>query len=270
MTFIRRVLIVAAAIPAVGCFEATTVIKLKADGSGTIQQRLLLTDAAMDQLRAFAILGGGDAANADPTSEAQARSLAETLGPGVSYVSSAPVKTATAQGRESVYAFADITKIHVSEQPRLPTGPISPAGGSNVGEVTFTLTRQPDGNVVLRMQVPRPDLLPIPTAGPNGDVTPPSAQQIEMLKALLSGAHLAVTIEPEGQLVQTSSSFVDGNRVTLVEFDVNTIASDPGLVTKLQSAKTPDEIKAAINSVPGLKLPLDPEISITFTPATPR
>ena len=83
MTFIRRALVALAALPLVGCFEASTVIRLKADGSGTIEQRLLLTDAATDQLRAFAILGGGNAAGADPTSEAQARSLADSLGPGV-------------------------------------------------------------------------------------------------------------------------------------------------------------------------------------------
>ena len=65
-----------------GCFQSSTVIHVKADGSGTIDQRTLLTEAAVDQLRTFAILGGGNADSVDPISEAQARALAATIGSG--------------------------------------------------------------------------------------------------------------------------------------------------------------------------------------------
>jgi hypothetical protein len=270
MTFIRPALVVLAALPLVGCFESSTVIKLKADGSGTIEQRLLLTDAATDQLKAFAILGGGNAAGADPTSEAQARSLADSIGPGVTYVSSTPVKTATGQGRDSVYAFTDITQLHVSEQPRVPGGvSLGPQSGQNGGQITFALTKRPDGNVLLRILIPRPDGLPIAVPGPNGDVTPPSTQQIEMVKALLAGARLSVALEPEGTLVQTTSPFVEGNRVTLLDVDIDKIAADPNLAAKLQAPKTADEVKEALKSIPGLKINIDPEVTITFTPRQP-
>jgi hypothetical protein len=266
MTWIRGVLVTVAVLPLAGCFQAATVIKLKADGSGTIEQRLLLTEAAMEQLRGFAILSGGNAAGADPTSEAQARSLAESLGPGVTYVSSTPVKTETAQGRDSVYAFTDITKLHLSEQPRLPGGmTFSPAGSANVGEITFTLTREPDGNGLLRIQLPKFNLLPIP-AGPNGAVMAPSAQQIDMVKGILAGARLTVSVEPEGRVVRTSSPFAEGNRVTLIDLDFDKAAADPDLATKLQSLKTADDVKAAVVSLQGVKITTDPEISITFAP----
>lgn len=265
MHLIRRVLVAVAVLPIAGCFQASTVINVKADGTGTIEQRLLLTDAAMDQLRAMAILGGG-AADADPTSEAQARSLAESLGSGVTYVSSTPVKTDKAQGREAVYAFTDITKLHISEQPRLPGGvTLSQGGGPNGGELTFILTREPDGNALLRVLVPKLNVLPM-GAGPSGAIPSPTIQQIDMAKGLLAGARLTVAIEPDGRLVQSSSPFVEGNRVVLVDLDVDKAAADPDLVTKLQSPKTVEEAKASVNSLAGVKVTLDPEISITFAP----
>jgi hypothetical protein len=268
MTLIRRALLAVAVLPLAGCFEASTVIRVKADGSGILEQRLLLTDAAMEQLRAFSILGGNAGGATDPTSEAQARSLADALGPGVTYVSSTPVKTDKAQGRDAVYAFRDITQLRVSEQPRVPggvsLGPQRP--GQNAGQITFALARQPDGNALLRILIPGLDTLPIAIPGASGDVRPPSASQIEMVKGLLAGARLIVAVEPEGRLVQTNSPFVDGNRVTLIDFDVDKAASDPDLVAKLQTPKTLDEVKASINSVPGLRITLDPEISIVFAP----
>jgi hypothetical protein len=75
-----------------------------------------------------------------------------------------------------------------------------------------------------------------------------------------------VAVEPEGRLVSTTSPFVDGNRVTLIDLDIDKAGSDPDLVKKLQSPRTLEDAKATINSVPGLKITLDPEITITFAP----
>ena len=71
----RAVIVALLAIPLAGCFQSSTVIHVKADGSGTIEQRTLLTETAMDQLRTLAILGGGNPDAADPTSEAQAKAV---------------------------------------------------------------------------------------------------------------------------------------------------------------------------------------------------
>ena len=255
-------------LPLVGCFQSTTVIRLKGDGSGTIEQRTLLTDAAMDQLRAFAILGGNSADTVDPTSEAQARSMAQAIGPGVTYVSSTPVRVGMAQGRDAIYAFTDITQLRISEQPKVPGGVNLRAQGVNTDSdpITFALTRRPDGNVLLRIVIPRPAMLPIATPGTNGDVTPPSVEQIEMVKAILAGARLTVAIEPEGRLVSSGSPFVDGNRVTLIDVDIDKIAGDPDLARKLQSTKTIEDAKTSLGSVPGLKITLEPEIAIEFAP----
>ncbi len=260
----RVVLIALLSLPLVGCFQSSTVIHVKADGSGTIEQRTLLTDTAMDQLRTLAILGGGNPDAADPTSEAQAKAMAAAIGTGVTYVSSTPVALEKSKGRETLYAFSDITQVHVSEQPALPGGVKLPASaGGATAPISFALDRKPDGNVVLRIIVPRPAIFP---TGPKGEPQPPSLDQITLVKQLLAGARLTVAMEPEGRLVQTSSPFVDGNRVTLIDVDIDRAAADPDLAKKLQTGTTQPEIKAALNSIPGLKITLDPEITMEFAP----
>ncbi len=260
----RAVFVALLALPLAGCFQSNTVIHVKADGSGTIEQRTLLTETAMDQLRTLAILGGGNPDAADPTSEAQARALAAAIGPGVSYVSSMPVTGDRLQGRDTLYAFTDVTQLRVSEQPNLPGGvKLPPQVGGNVPPIAFALDRTPAGDVVIRILVPRPAIFP---TGPDGTPRPPSIDQITMVKQLLAGARLTVAMEPDGRLVQTSSPFVDGNRVTLIDVDVDRAAADPDLAKKLQTAAKPEDAKAAINSIPGLKITLDPEITIEFEP----
>jgi len=259
----RCVLIALLTIPLAGCFQSSTVIRVKADGSGTIEQRTLLAEFAMDQLRTLAILGGGNPDASDPTSEAQARALAASIGPGVVYVSSTPLKLDKLQGRDSLYSFSDVTQLRISEQPAIPGGVKLPAAvGGDTPPISFALDRKPDGNIVVRIIVPRPAIFP---TGPNGEPQAPSLDQITLVKQLLAGARLTVAVEPDGRLVQTSSPFVDGNRVTLIDVDIDRAAADPDLAKKLQTGRTQPEIKAALNSIPGLKITLDPEITIEFS-----
>jgi hypothetical protein len=266
----RIALAAAVVLPLGGCFQSTTIIKVKGDGSGTIEQRTLVTEAALDQLKAFTILGGGAGGDVDPVSESQARSLATALGPNVTYVSSMPLKTDRAQGREALYSFTDVSQLRISEQPQMPGGISVRGQGVNTdgSPITFALIRQPDGNAVLRVLVP--SFTALSAGDPAGGVSLPSfpaAAQIQMAKQLLAGARLSVALEPDGSIVKTSSPYVDGPRVTLIEIDVDEAAKDPTLLARLQSVTTIDEAKAAINAIPGLKLSLEPEITIEFKPA---
>src|SRR5580704_8475057 len=90
--------LLAAALWSSACFQMTTVLKVNADGSGTIEHRMVYSNAGLAQLRQFTALGGGRAQSVDPTSEQQARDLVSSIGPGVTYVSSTPVTTANGRG----------------------------------------------------------------------------------------------------------------------------------------------------------------------------
>src|SRR5262245_17508562 len=92
-----------------GCFQMTTVLKVKGDGSGTIDHRMVYSPRALAQLRSFSSRGAEP--SPDPISEAQARTLATAIGPGVSYVTSTPISTPAGQGREATYAFDDVARL---------------------------------------------------------------------------------------------------------------------------------------------------------------
>src|SRR5262249_23048585 len=152
MPLFRAVLLAATALASSACFQMTTVMKVNADGSGTIDHRMLYSAAALAQLRQFAAFGGGGGRGAqfDPVSEQQAREMATAIGPGVSYVSSTPITTPAGQGRESIYAFTDLTQLRISTQPAAPGG-ISiktPAFSTSAESVTFSMTREPGANPV--------------------------------------------------------------------------------------------------------------------------
>jgi hypothetical protein len=264
MRTVRVTLLLAAALVSGACFQMTTVLKVNGDGSGTIVHRMVYTNAALAQLRQFAALAGGrgGGASVDPLSEEQARDMAPSIGQGVTYVSSELVTTPTGQGRESMYAFTDVTQLQISTQPAAPSAVAAAAPGlaKAAESITFTLTREPEGNAVLHIRVPEPNFL-------DALGTPAAQQQIGMVKNLLAGARVLLVAEPAGTLVRTSSPYVDGPRVTLLEVDLDEVLKDETLLPRLTAAKTEDDMRAVVQNARGLKINLTRDITLEFTPA---
>src|SRR5206468_6993485 len=120
-------------------------------------------------------------------------------------------------------------------------------------------THEPNGNAVVHINVPESSL--VNTLSANA-----APQQMAMIKSLLAGAHVVLGVEPEGVLVRTNSAWVEGPRVTLLDIDLDQVLKDDTLAARLQAAKTAEELKAVLKEVPGLKLTLEKEITIEFTP----
>jgi len=259
MRFVRLTSLLLGTIASAGCFQMTTVLKVNADGRGTIEHRMLLTTQALAQLRQFAAFGGGQ--SFDPLSEKQARDMASVIGPGVTFVSSTPISTAAGQGRESIYAFDDVNQLKVSTQPPPPGGvTVKTPGLSTQGEtVTFSLTHETNGNAVLHINVPEPNWFDALGSGK-------ASNQMSTIKAMLAGAHILLAVEPEGAVARTSSPYADGQRVTLLEVDLDQVLKDETLLARLQAATTPEELKAIVKDAAGLKINFDREITIEFTP----
>jgi hypothetical protein len=257
----RIAFLLAGALTTGGCFQMTTVLKVNGDGSGTISHRMVYTKAALAQLKQFAAFGGGRGGG-DPLSEQQARDMTTSIGPGVSYLSSEAVTTPLGQGREAIYAFTDVSTLRISTQPATPGGmTVKTQGFSTQSEsITFTMTHEAGGNAMLHIHVPEPNYL-------DAFGSPQAVGQIALVKTMLAGARVLLAAEPAGTLVRTSSPFVDGQRVTLLDIDLDEVLRDETLVPRVQAAAaTPAAAKAVLMSAKGMKINLDPEITIEFTP----
>jgi hypothetical protein len=253
-----------------GCLQSSLLVKVNGDGSGTIEHRTLMTAAALAQLRQFAgAFGQADGKPVDPFSEDAARTAATRMGEGVTLVSSTPLTTSAGEGRTNVYQFRDITKLRVNDMPQAPGNLDVHAGDGGIdpsrAAITFDLARSPDGNVLLTLHGPGQPLNRNLTGG--SGLGPAGPAQLAMLRQMLAGLRIGVQVEPVGRLIRTSSPFVDGATVTLFDLDFDQMMKDETVWTRLQNLKTPEDIAAAAKTVPGLRVNLEPDITIEFTPA---
>jgi hypothetical protein len=273
---IRLVALAAAAALTSGCITALTNIKVRPDGSGTIEQTLSMTAEAAKQVAALASGFGDPSEKKKPEaddglpdffSEQSMKEAAAKLGEGVVFVSSTPIRTPERVGRVATYQFADITKVRIDQKPQ--TGDAMPGPDAKPGaeDVLFRFAKQPAGTSKLTVLFPEPEFGK-KKDGEGDDETDekkaPDPQQLEMMKKIFDGLRVSIDVTVLGSIVKTNSPYVQGSTVTLLEMDFAQLLANDALLSKMDQPKSLEEAKAMLKDVKGFKINLDREVGIEF------
>jgi hypothetical protein len=260
-----------------GCITSTTLVKVKTDGSGTIEQTLSMRQEAADDLqKMMGSFAGANAASTKPMElfgEADMRAAAGRLGEGVSFVSSRAITAPDRVGRIAVYSFTDITKVHVEEKPATP-GPVGagmpmPASSGRSEAIRFGMTQLPNGHALLTVSFPEAKPKPAeaevkPAGKTTSGAPPPSPEQMAMIKRMFDGLKINVAVEPQGTLVKTNSPYVAANRVTLLEMDFTELLNNDAVLQQIGQPGSLEDAKAILKSIKGFKVNLDKEVTVEF------
>jgi hypothetical protein len=258
-----------------GCINSSTLIKVKHDGSGTLEQTVLMNAQAFRGM--FTALGAdGKPAQTGPTAvnEADLKAAAAKMGEGVTFVSATPLKAENGfEGTKAVYAFTDITKLQVDQDPSM-------AGGTSVQvqrkpgkPVVFSMAKGANGTTVLTANFTdmqqQAEARAKEQAPPQGTMSPDaiSPQMMEMAKAMFNGFKVAIDLEVAGQIVKSSSEYVSGPRVTLLEMDLGELLKDEAKLKEIQAKLGPNpsvsELKPYLAGIKGLKIN-EPIVTVEF------
>ena len=258
-----------------GCLQVEKVVKLNTDGSGTIEETVMMSKAGLAQMQQMAA-GFGEAAGKkegqpakgfELMDETKLQAAAEKMGEGVKFVSAKKIETETSSGFVATYAFTDINKVKLDQNPSdaLPTpggvkGGEGP-GGKKTEPVTFKLTKGSPAELIVKM--PAPDM----KAGAKKEQ--PAGMEdmaMQMMQQMFKDMKISMAVEVAGAIKETNAEYKDGSRVTLMEMDFNKLLADPEKFKKLakENPKTLQETKALMKGIDGVKAETAPEVTIKF------
>jgi hypothetical protein len=256
-------------LPLSACITSDTLIKIKPDGSGTVEQTILVNPKTFESFGAMVgQMTGADGkpaprqipTPADLLDEAKLKEAAARFGTGVRYVSSMPMKQGEMDGARALFAFDDINALNVSQSPD--------GGAARQDPVVFRFDRAADGGGVLTVTMPDPA-----PRTPGGD--PASArgpQQIPpeaaaLIKPFLQGFRIALAVDVQGALVRTNAEHVTGSRVTLLDVDFERLMENPAVFEKLTAVRpgaSMSEVKPLLKDLPGVMINSSSSIMIVF------
>jgi len=270
MRLLRLLVVLIATTGLTACLNSTTLVKVKPDGSGTVEQTTLMNTAALKGM-----MGGQSSqgpVKGPMMDKAELERMAASMGEGVRLVSTEPIKGEPGfEGAKAIFAFDDINKIQVSQGPNMGTGGsrARTSEPSSDDPVKFKLTRSGGTSTLSIDFVDRPagtsTEKPVPGAGDMPDLTNPML--MNMVKTMFQGFKINISLEVVGSIVKTNAEYVSGPRITLLELDMPSILADEAKLKELQSKIGPSpslsELKPYLKDIKGIKID-GPSISVQF------
>lgn len=270
MRSLKLFAVLVAAVSLTACLNSTTLVKLKPDGSGTVEQTTLMNMAA---LKGMMPPGAQGQANQGPMgNKADLERTAQRMGKGVRLVSTEPIKGANGfEGTKAIFSFDDINQIQISQDPN--TGGGNDIGGNkSESPVKFTFTKNASGTSTLIINIndrqmgdaskEKPET---PERNDMPDLTNPMI--MNMIKTMFDGFKINIDLEVAGSIVKTNADYVSGSRVTLLEMDMAALLADEAKLRALQGKVGPgasfSDVKPYLKDIKGIKID-GPTIRVEF------
>jgi hypothetical protein len=269
MSRLRLLAVLLSAASLTACLDSTTLVKLKPDGSGTIEQTTLVNTAALKGM----MPGASGQANTPMSNREELERTAAKMGKGVKLVSTEPVKSASGfEGTKATFSFEDINLIELSQDPSLGGGTDSMRVSSSSSEapVKFNLTRN-GGTSTLAINFTDK---PVGTSKPADAAAAPSEMPdftnpmiMGMIKTMFQGFKINIALEVVGSILKTNAEYVDGPRITLLEMDMGALLADEAKLKALQGKIAPgasfSDVKPYLKDIRGIKID-GPAITVQF------
>jgi hypothetical protein len=248
-----------------GCLQGQRVIKVNANGSGTIVDTVTLGEQARGMLEGMAAMDSGTPAEKKAKTEAKLKERATAMGPGVSLASFEP--SAKAGPEKITYAFTDVSKIRIDSSP-------DPSENDSKSEpkqpLTFRLEKKGATSVLTVSGVgPKPGAKKDVASADSKEAAEAAAKMqagaMAMMKTMMKGLRMTTLVEVGGKLVRTSSPWSQGSVVTLMDVDFDQLAADEASFKKLNELGDPQSLDpAALKGLKGIKMQTTPETTIEF------
>jgi len=255
-----------------GCLNVETTVRVKPDGSGTLESRVLMNPQVSAMMNQSA--GGDKDRSFDLLDEEKLKRDAGKMGPGVCFVSAERVTSNDGSGYRALYAFDDINTLHIRQNPdEPPLGGFDSEEKSHAEKITFSFRKGSPSMLTIRLPKPQEKPHPKGKEKPTEKPAPkPEAEQevskdsVEMVKSLFRGMRMVFAVELQGAVVSTNATYREGSRITLMEMDFDQLTANAEQFQNLVKAQpqNPGEIADLLRSIPGVKAELQETVTVEF------
>jgi hypothetical protein len=260
-----------------GCFQVETTVRVNTDGSGTVEERMLMSDMVISQIDEMARAFAGPEAKPEPFTLNDVKALrkrADEMGAGVKFVSSKAVSGDGYTGYRAIYSFRDINKLRLSQEgPKKPGESAGEPGKAGGKPFLFQFTPGTEARLVIipprnepseRKAEPEAGSQP---ASEGKEVKPAlTAEQEREAAEMLKGMRFSLAIEVNGRVVASNATHRDGRRITVFEFDLGKMGADPEKLLLLKKVDPTNfaEAKELMKAFPGIKVDLNDRLEVSF------
>lgn len=248
-----------------GCLKVRSNVIINKDGSGILEEQVLMSDIVIAMMSEF-MSSFQDSTSAPEEfklfKEDELKAKASEYGEGVKYVSGEEIKIVGWQGYEAIYSFEDLNKIKMETDPNTKV-----ENPQNDGQETEYFSFKFIPGDIAELIIDRPDLS---SKKKDEDITVETETENQELDdnliKMMDGMTMTISLEFNGEIVETNASYVDGSKVIMLDIDFSEILKNKESLElfKKNPPDNLDEMKAIVENIPGMKVEFQKPVIIKF------
>lgn len=250
-----------------GCIRVDTKVKLNKDGSGTIEEKVLMSELVIQMMNQFMNSmpdSSGEKEQFSLFKEDDLKNKVSNYGKDVKYISGKEIKQNGWEGYQAVYSFEDINTLTMDANPNSKVD--MDDGDSGAEDDYYTFKFKPGNVAELIINRPEKDDFDEGEDESNENDSNGDNQLNDNILKMMDGMRVKISLEPQGKIVNTNASYVDGSEVTLLDIDFGKLIKNKKKLNMLKEnpPKNIKEMKELVKDIPGMKIEMQKPVSIKF------
>jgi len=260
--------IVAVLLSLAGCIESTTLVRVKKDGSGEVEETLLMRTDVMQMIMGMSEEMGGETGELELVDREQLEKQAGQMGEGVTLKSVEKIATESHMGYQAVFSFRDINTLEVNQNPdeNVPDTGSPGEEPPNKEIITFHFEKARGKKPALLVINLPEEQMEASAEEPDEMVAEQNEDMTNMLREIFRDMKINVSLEVDGEIVETNATHKEGSKITLMAIDFEKVIQNEQVFQELAVAN-PDSLektKELLKDVPGIKVELQNRIELQF------
>lgn len=251
-----------------GCLQVDTTINLKKDGSGIINEKVLMSKTFVNMMKEFATAFQDSSTSAEEEfsifKDDEIIADAKEYGDNVNYVSHEFISNDEWEGYEAIYSFDDISKIRIQPDP---DSKMEMSEGEDSDEYYFFKFIKGDVSELIIDRPPINFSQDSVYSDSTDEVTEQNDDEMseEALK-MMDGMKINISIKVDGDIASSNASYVNGSTITLFEMDLGEMMKNKEAFKEFRNNEPGniEEMKEFMEKFPGMKIEIEKPISIKF------
>lgn len=253
-----------------GCLKVETKLIVNKDGSGRINETVLMSKTFVNMINSFA-QSFSDSTEPEQQEfslfdEEKLKNSAGDYGEGVRYVSGEKVSNEGWEGFRAVYTFSDLNKIKIEPDPDEKVD-LGMSSEETTGDEEYYYFKFIPGDVP-EVIINRPDIEA--DLSVNKDETEQQEEGDgelgEEFLQMMEGMKVSVAVQFEGDIIETNATYVEGSEITLVEMELSEMMKNKEEFKKFKEKEPEnlDEMKEFVDKFPGMKIEFNKPVTVKF------
>lgn len=266
-----------------GCIETQMLVTVDNDGSGTVEERVVMNKMMVGMMKGMAQSMGGEEGekkeNGAMFTREDVEDQAAKMGEGVKLQSFEEIDDASGTGYVAVFSFEDINSLRVKQDPGESMPTMSGEEDESAGAM-----EDPDEFIYFAFEPGTPATLVITPPKDDEPAEEEMEQEMEMeqdsegedqqmqmggleqMAQFMRGMRISLAVQVDGKIVETNAQYVDGSKVTIMDIEFDKLIDNPEKLKELEAAegKGPAAVQELLKDVPGMKIDIANNIRIVF------